>query len=294
MAEPARSAPLDDVMMAMDVVDGIRHDERLALRELDEEARREELVTRLRRIYDAQGIAVPDSVIAEGVAALDEQRFVHTPAPLTWRTLLARAWIWRARIAAGVAVLLIALGTGWFAYDASVLGPRRAIVEEAQATFTAITGGEVTPEAAARAQGIVGAVEAALARGDTDAARTGLAELVALRANLPLVYELRIVEAISQARANAPHIRDHAFVVEAIGADGGPVTVTITDADGATRGASRFALPVSQDTYTAIQRDERGSGTLADVAPLAVKRAGEPAPDYRVPVTGAPMAPREG
>lgn len=287
------NASLDDVMVAMDVVDGIRHDERLALRELDEAARRAELTQRLRRIYDAQGIAVPDSVIEEGVAALDEARFTYSPAPLTFQTLLARLWIWRGRVAAALAALVLAIGLGWFAYDASVLEPRRAIAQETAEAYAAITGGTVTPEAASRAQGLVGAVEAALARGDTEAARAGLEELRVLRANLPLVYELRIIEAISQARRNAPHIRDHAFVVEAVAADGAPVEIAITDEAGVTHRTARFALPVSQDTFTAVQRDERGAGTLADVAPIAVKRAGEPAPDYRVPITGAPLVPAE-
>ena len=51
---PAAAAPttapakLDDLMLAMDVVDTLRHRERLVERELDEDAKEEQLIERLR------------------------------------------------------------------------------------------------------------------------------------------------------------------------------------------------------------------------------------------------------
>ena len=62
--------PLDDVMLAMDVVDTLRRRERMVARELDEHGRAEDLKQRLRRIYAQQGLDVPDHVIEQGVAAL--------------------------------------------------------------------------------------------------------------------------------------------------------------------------------------------------------------------------------
>ena len=51
-AAPMGVAPqaqkLDDLMLAMDVVDTLRHEERLVSRELNEAARESELVERLR------------------------------------------------------------------------------------------------------------------------------------------------------------------------------------------------------------------------------------------------------
>ena len=85
MAETAVAAgkpqTLDDVMIAMDVVDTLRHREDLVRRELNEEGREAELIARLREIYRNQGIEVPDHVLADGVKALKESRFVYTPAP---------------------------------------------------------------------------------------------------------------------------------------------------------------------------------------------------------------------
>ena len=74
--------------MAMDVVDTLRHRERLIERELNEEVREEQLIARLRALYMSQGLDVPDSVIAQGVKALKDSRFVYTlPKPSFERSL---------------------------------------------------------------------------------------------------------------------------------------------------------------------------------------------------------------
>ena len=59
---PSQPQTLDDVMIAMDVVDTLRHREDLVRRELNEEGRESELIARLRQIYRDQGIEVPDHV----------------------------------------------------------------------------------------------------------------------------------------------------------------------------------------------------------------------------------------
>jgi len=58
MTEVAQTTPhhLDDVMLAMDVVDTLRHDRALAARDMASVERREDLIARLRGIYKAQGI----------------------------------------------------------------------------------------------------------------------------------------------------------------------------------------------------------------------------------------------
>ena len=85
----AEQPPLDDVMLAMDVVDTLRRSERLVRRELDEAGREADLKERLKRIYAQQGIDVPDAVIDQGVAALREDRFVYKPVQSGLRRKLA-------------------------------------------------------------------------------------------------------------------------------------------------------------------------------------------------------------
>lgn len=92
----AAPATLDDLMLAMDVVDTLRHRERLVERELNEEVREEQLIERLRALYKSQGMDVPDSVIAEGVKALKDSRFVYTPPKPSFGRSLATLWARRA------------------------------------------------------------------------------------------------------------------------------------------------------------------------------------------------------
>src|SRR3712207_2423335 len=99
VATPPSSPPdpasrnLDEVKLAMDVVDTLRHQENLVSRELSEGDRDAQLLQRLREIYRGQGIEVPDRILQEGVQALKERRFVYTPPPPGLATTLARVWI---------------------------------------------------------------------------------------------------------------------------------------------------------------------------------------------------------
>ena len=61
----ATAAPLDDVMLAMDVVDNLRHADQLVERELGTEERDRQLKERLRKLYAAQGIDVPEHILDE-------------------------------------------------------------------------------------------------------------------------------------------------------------------------------------------------------------------------------------
>src|SRR5262245_44775178 len=104
---PSKPQALDDIMVAMDVVDTLRHREDLVRRELNEEGRESELIARLRQIYRNQGIEVPDHVLAEGVKALGDSRFVYTPPPAGWKRTLFTLWARREkhgkRLAVGLA-----------------------------------------------------------------------------------------------------------------------------------------------------------------------------------------------
>ncbi|WP_295383936.1 DUF6384 family protein [uncultured Thiodictyon sp.] len=123
MSEPAaidRAAgkpPLDEIMLAMDVVDTLRRRERLAKTELDDLGRAEDLVARLRTIYAEQGLEVPDRVIEQGVAALKEERFTYRPPPDTLGTRLALLYVRRGRwgkwLGGIVALGVLAVGVGY-------------------------------------------------------------------------------------------------------------------------------------------------------------------------------------
>ena len=120
MAESTSSEKhgLDDVMLAMDVVDTLRHREHLVERELHAEDRDEKLLQRLREIYASQGMEVPDHVLKEGVDALREERFVFKPPEEGLAVKLARSYIergkWFKRVSAAAAALLVSWGSYTF------------------------------------------------------------------------------------------------------------------------------------------------------------------------------------
>src|SRR5689334_6081107 len=91
----AHAPQLDDVMIAMDVVDTLRHRETLVSKELNDEGRESELIERLRQIYHDQGIEVSDRVLADGVKALKESRFVYIPPRASWKRTLLEWWVKR-------------------------------------------------------------------------------------------------------------------------------------------------------------------------------------------------------
>src|SRR6185436_15880603 len=114
---PPPPQKLDELMMAMDVVDTIRHRELLVERELDQGLRDDQLRDRLREIYKGQGIEVPDRVIDDGIKALKESRFVYVPPKPGLAVSLATMWVNRARIlwmVLAIALVIVGARVGYY------------------------------------------------------------------------------------------------------------------------------------------------------------------------------------
>jgi hypothetical protein len=78
-AEKSEKIELNEVMLAMDVVDTLRHQQSLVDRELGTDDHDQALIAKVRKIYADQGLEVSDGVIVSGVKALREERFTYTP-----------------------------------------------------------------------------------------------------------------------------------------------------------------------------------------------------------------------
>ena len=100
-------------MLAMDVVDTLRHHRSIVETELNEEARERALIERVRSIYENQGIDVPDEVIRKGVEALKADRFTYKPPERTFAVRLAGIYVRRGKIAKVGAILLALAGGAW-------------------------------------------------------------------------------------------------------------------------------------------------------------------------------------
>src|SRR3974390_821920 len=102
---------LDQVMLAMDVVDTLRHQQDLVDRELSSDEQDKALIDKVKRMYASQGLEVTDDIIAEGVAALREDRFAYHPPPPRGPLWLARLYVDRgywAKMGAAAAALVLA------------------------------------------------------------------------------------------------------------------------------------------------------------------------------------------
>ena len=125
MAEEPQSREIDfsELMLAMDVVDTLRHERSLVERELQSEDREGELIAKLRKIYADQGLEVSDEVIAQGVRAMREERFAYQPPKAGLKTTLARIYVNRGRWARRTAILILALVALWAGYRYLVVMP---------------------------------------------------------------------------------------------------------------------------------------------------------------------------
>lgn len=198
--EPAK---LDELMLAMDVVDTLRHQQDVVDHALSEDQRDAALVARIRSIYADQGIKVSDAIIVEGVEALKKDRFVYQAPPPGFSLRLARLYVNRGRWAkrfVGVAVIALA---GWLVYDIQGDLAQRSRTAEARALIDA-------------AQARIGALDQRLVqarRAEETAQVAGEARLIGERLRTESRADIgRAEQALAQARAAVSSAPDPATV----------------------------------------------------------------------------------
>ena len=297
-------APLDEVMLAMDVVDTLRHRQDLVERELAGDAREKQLIDKLREIYHQQGIEVTDAVLMEGVKALDESRFVYTPPKPSLGVSLARLFVgrkkWGPAALAIVLVLVVGLGGYFFAYRpyqaAQVEGARIELSEklpaEMDALYQSIFEETKVQQAVTQAEQMRGRGKTAAAEGNRAGAEQAIASLTGLRDQLRQEYQLKIVNREGQKTGfwTFPEINTAAtnyyVVVEAVGSDGKPLTLpVVNEENGQTENVSIWGVRVPESTYRAVENDKKDDGILQRNV-LGVKEYGFLDVDYVMPVLG--------
>lgn len=301
---PEKPQTLDDLMIAMDVVDTLRHREDLVQRELNEEGRESELIARLRQIYHEQGIEVPDSVLADGVRALKESRFVYTPPPASWKRTLLTAWVKRDVYGKRTGLGLAALAAFFVGYHVLVTRPAqreetRSRIEvtetlpkalrQANADVLAVTTDEGARQKAA---GLMVDGERAIRAGDSAEMTRIAGELGALRDELTREYALMIVSRPGETTGvwrrppRGGQARNYYLIVEPVAADGRKLNLPIRNEEtGATESVSKFGVRVPQATYDAVANDKRDDG-IVQKNQFGVKRRGVLATDYKMPFDG--------
>lgn len=288
---------LDELMLAMDVVDTLRHRELVLARELQSDDRDQRLLERLREIYTAQGIVVTDEVLEQGVRALREERFVYPgPKPSFGRTL-ATLYITRGRWGKPVGITVAVVAIAVLGFQFLVRGPQLAAIEALPADLEGAYQGIVVtsddPGVLADAQELRAAGEAALAQRDYDEAREAVADLRTLSDRLQQQYEIRIVSRPGEDSGfwREPQVnertRNYYVVVEAIAPNGRALTVPIRNEENQRIvDSSKWALRVDQATYDRVRADKLDDG-IVQQAVVGMKRRGVLEPEYTVATTGA-------
>lgn len=284
--------PLDDVMLAMDVVDTLRRRERMVVRELDELGREEDLKQRLKRIYAQQGIDVPDHVIEQGVAALKEDRFTYKPPQAGIARRLALLYVrrssWGKWLGGGIAAGVLALSANYFMFVA----PDKALPRQLEERHAEVLAIAASDQARAAAGQIVNAGTSALRNDDSDGARAALAELDQLRIGLEQEYTLRIVNRPGERSGvwRIPDVntaaRNYYVIVEAVNAGGKRLRVPIKNEEtGRVEQVEAWGLRVDEGIFDAVKRDKLDDGIIENDR-FGFKQRGYLEPQYEMPTTG--------
>lgn len=298
-------SPLDDVMIAMDVVDTLRHDEGLVERELNDEARRKDLIDRLREIYRGQGIEVPDRILEEGVAALEGDRFTYIPPdPDDFSTKLAKIyasrWTWGKYVIGIVGGILAFFLINYAVFER----PQQMRAENEQRELTSILpkrisklSADVASEAGdpligARAEGIAKSGLNAASSGNLKTARKSAAELGEMLQKLRTSYDIRIVNRPGEVSglwripdAN-PDTYNFYLVVEAVDKNGNVLEQVIPNEEtGKSEKVKTWAVRVDRSVLQSVKADKDDDGIIQDNI-VGHKERGRLEPDWSIPVKG--------
>lgn len=289
--------PLDELMVAMDAVDALRHQENLVQKELSGEDRRAKLIAKLREIYAEQGIEVTDEMLEEGVRALEEERFVFHPPKAGFQTWLATRYVRRGRWIKPLLVTLGLLGAGGAGYYAVAVYPEQAAVRQMPKTlqqlYAQIT--TISRDAQAQKQANLLAAEAkeALAQGDVTSAKHKLKALEALLSQLKLHYTIRIVQGAKKRSGiwrippHNPGVKNYYLIVEAVDTNGKILSVPVQNEENdVIKEVSQWGLRVDRDTYERVKRDKLDDSIIQNRV-VGKKERGKRKPVYSVPTSGS-------
>jgi hypothetical protein len=295
---------LDDLMIAMDVVDTLRHREDLVRRELNEEGREEDLIARLRKIYRDQGIEVPDQILADGVKALKDSRFVYTPPPAGWKRSLLTLWAKRETHGKRAGYALAAVIALFAGYHLLVTRPAQLAAEQERVEITQtlpkslrqahadilVVGNDSA--AKQKADALLADGERAIRDGDQAAMTRITGELTALRNELAAEYTLVIVSRPGESSGvwrrppRGSQARNYYLIVEPVAPDGRKLSLPVRNEEtGATETVSKFGVRVPQQTFETVASDKRDDG-IVQRNQFGIKKRGTLAVDYKMPFEG--------
>ncbi|NNC38014.1 MAG: hypothetical protein EX271_11455 [Acidimicrobiales bacterium] len=288
-------------MLAMDVVDTLRHETKLLARDLSVEDREQQLIERLREIYKAQGIEVPDSILREGVQALDDHRFAYVPQK---DSFFAKAYINRGKWGKPLILLFGILGMAWGVNYAAFEAPKNAAANRLErqlkieiprsletARDDAISIAK-TAEIQERVNALYNDGLAAAKSGKVDEAKRIERALTTLNMDLNQAYTLRIVSRPDELSGawryseDNTDIKNYYLIVEGLDASGKPVTVNITsEEDQTAKRTTIWGVRVPESVFNRVAADKKDDQIIQN-AVIGAKKRGFLNPEYNIETSG--------
>ncbi len=295
---------LDDVMMAMDVVDTLRHRSRLVETELNAGDRRAELIDRLKEIYASQGIEVTEEILAEGVKALEESRFTYEPPKPSFKTKLAHLYISRGRWMRIFLLIGVLTSFLWGVFYVGVERPRQQTANQIETRLTRVLPMELAqshdliasiaknPIVVARGDKLYKQGQAQLAARDSKEAEATLLELDRIATTLQQEYTIRVVNRVGENSGvwrvpdNNPTARNFYLIVEGVTPAGQIVNAQImSEETGVPKTVKKWGIRVDEATMNRIRNDKSDDGIIQSNI-VGRKALGELEPSYTVITDG--------
>lgn len=293
----AKEGSLEDLMVAMDIVDTLRHRQGMVDHELDSEKRRERLINKVRDIYQAQGIEVSDAILEEGVKALEEERFSYKPTESSFSTFLAKIYISRSRWLKPVLIVCALLfGLAIVNYYLNTYPEQQqleSLPSQLNNTFTAIKKIAKDPQVVDQAQNWVSLANNALESNDVDEAKGLYQDLRDVKSALEQSYTIRIVSRPGELSGvwRIPEVnstaRNYYLIVEAIDRKGNVVSVPILNEESnSSQSVKLWGIRVSQGIFQQVAADKSDDGIIQNNK-VGSKQVGELQANYLIKTSGA-------
>ena len=290
-------APLEDLMAAMDVVDTLRHQQGIVERELDTQARRENMLARLKELYRAQGISVPEHVLKEGIDALEQERFQYKPVAKSWQTKIAKIWVSRGRWGKPLSFLgvLACLFYGYY-FIAEVLPEKRlraGLPQQLESSLVQIEQVARNPDLLTQAQQNSQVARLAIENGNFEQAEDIVARLVSSASAIAQEYTIRVISKPNQSSGvwrvppNNPNGRNYYLIVEALDKNNKVLELDILNQeDNKRQRTKQWGLRVNEQTFYQIAADKKDDGIIQNNQ-VGKKEVGYLEPSFSIPTTGA-------
>lgn len=303
-AQSSGDQALDDIMLAMDVADTARHEDRLLNDDLVGEERQRILLERLRTIYDAQGIEVSDKILLDGVLALETHRFEYQPPKKSFGLRLAKLYIHRRRWLPLFSILIAVFLGAWLINHYAFERPAQLEAKRAEILLTETLPSQIkkerdgglavaaTDDIKSRINDLHALAQVAIEQKDISSARKYADDLARFNGDVSQSYSLRIVNrrnemsGVFRLNEDNNNVRNYYLIVEAINAAGEPVKVTISsEEDSQTRRTNIWGLRVPDKVFQSVADDKRDDMIIQNNI-VGQKKRGYLEPDYSIETSG--------